>query len=67
MIEYSCEGCGSDVYAYGLDAVPPHGFCVVCAWLCEHVPDPEEMEMHRRGMDLVVANRVSARYHRAKP
>ena len=48
MIEFDCEGCGLHVYAFGIDTVPKHHFCAACAWLCEFVPDPEEMEQIRR-------------------
>lgn len=42
-IEFDCEGCGDHVFAYGIHRVPLHGLCNTCAWLCENVPDPEEM------------------------
>lgn len=43
MITFTCEGCGYHITAFGIACVPPHGLCATCAWLCEHVPDPEEM------------------------
>jgi hypothetical protein len=43
VIEFDCEGCGVHVFAAGIDTVPGHGLCAVCAWLCEFVTDPEEM------------------------
>lgn len=42
-VEFHCEGCGVHVAAFGINRPPLHQFCAVCAWLCEHVPDPEEM------------------------
>jgi hypothetical protein len=42
-VEYDCEGCGVHVINFGRDRVPVSGFCAVCEWLCEFVPDPEEM------------------------
>jgi hypothetical protein len=41
--EFDCEGCGAHVYAFGQDKPPSHQFCATCVWLCEHVPDPDEM------------------------
>jgi hypothetical protein len=43
MIEYDCEGCGCHVCAYGIERIPIHSLCCTCAWLCEHIPDPEIM------------------------
>lgn len=40
---FYCEGCGSHVSSFGITRPPPHGFCAVCAWLNENIPDPEEM------------------------
>lgn len=40
---FQCEGCGDRVLAFGIERPPAHGLCSVCAWLCEEVPDPEEM------------------------
>jgi hypothetical protein len=51
MIEYDCEGCGYSVVNTSLDRPPRSGFCAVCEWLCEFVPDPEEMELLRRQID----------------
>jgi hypothetical protein len=45
---YDCEGCGIRVFVFGRDTVPAHGFCAICAWLCEFVPDPIEMMAMRR-------------------
>lgn len=51
-IEYTCEGCGWPVVNVSRDTVPPSGFCAVCEWMCEHVPDPVEMmELRRRLLD----------------
>lgn len=51
-IEFDCEGCGNHVIQFGGDK-PASQLCSVCAWLCEHIPDPAEMiELHnmlRRG------------------
>jgi hypothetical protein len=47
-LEFDCEGCGWHVVAPALEAIPVHGFCAVCAWLCEYVPDPEEMMRVRK-------------------
>lgn len=54
MIEFICEGCGVYVTFITAESIPKHGFCMTCAWLCEHVPDPEEFwklykEMERIG------------------
>jgi hypothetical protein len=43
MIEFVCEGCGVNVFAFGITERPAHGMCATCAWLCEFIPDPEEM------------------------
>lgn len=43
VIEFDCEGCGYHVFACGIARVPAHGLCDTCAWLCEYMPDPEEM------------------------
>jgi hypothetical protein len=42
-IEFNCEGCGVHVVAFGLATIPKTGLCAMCEWLCEFVPDPEEM------------------------
>lgn len=47
-VEYDCEGCGSHIYNAGYDKVPKTGLCLMCAWLCEHVPDPEAMMVIRK-------------------
>lgn len=65
MVEYACEGCGSEVYSSGAETVPSHGFCAMCAWLCEYVTDPEGIErMRRTGGWLNTRAEVSARYRR---
>lgn len=64
MIEYDCEGCGIHVYAYGRDAAPMTGFCGTCEWLCEHVPDPEEMMAIRVEHDWLNPDRPGARLPR---
>jgi hypothetical protein len=47
--EYECEGCGWVVVAVALLKPPGHMLCMQCAFLCEYVPDPEEMiELHKR-------------------
>lgn len=48
--EFNCEGCGLRVVVFGATQQPAHGFCSVCAWLCEFVPDPEEMMSVRRAL-----------------
>jgi hypothetical protein len=48
-VEFNCEGCNSRILLLGLNARPAHGLCVVCAFLCEHVPDPtEQVELRGR-------------------
>lgn len=42
-IEFDCEGCGDHVISFGMDKVPRHGLCGVCAWACEFIDDPQEM------------------------
>lgn len=42
-VEWACEGCGFRVIALGMDRRPSHQLCAMCVWLCEFVPDPEEM------------------------
>jgi hypothetical protein len=49
--DYVCEGCGLHVFACGIPQPPAHGLCGTCAWLCEHVPDPEEMMKLRKIID----------------
>lgn len=51
-VEWDCEGCGLHVIGFGMAAKPRHGLCALCAWLCEHVPDPDEMMRTRRALDL---------------
>jgi hypothetical protein len=51
VIEFDCEGCGAHVYNVGRDTLPVSGMCALCEWLCEHVPDPEEMMTLRRKLD----------------
>ena len=41
-VEFHCEGCDSRVVLLGINSPPAHRLCVVCAFLCEHVPDPNE-------------------------
>ena len=53
MVEYDCEGCGVHVSAFGIETRPAHGFCAVCAWMCEYVTDPEQMEKLRRQQGLL--------------
>jgi hypothetical protein len=50
-IEYTCEGCGVRVAALSVFQSPAHGFCVQCAFLCEYIPDPEEMLTVRKALD----------------
>jgi hypothetical protein len=50
-IEYTCEGCGMRVVSLPIFQPPAHGFCVQCAFLCEYIPDPEEMLAVRRALD----------------
>jgi hypothetical protein len=42
-VEYVCEGCGSPFLLLGINQRPAHGFCIICAVLSEHVPDPAEL------------------------
>jgi hypothetical protein len=48
VIEFDCEGCGVHVFAFGRDTVPLTHLCATCEWLCEFVPDPEELMAVRR-------------------
>lgn len=41
--EFDCEGCGWHVVAVALTEPPEHQLCAQCAFLCETIPDPEEM------------------------
>jgi hypothetical protein len=50
-IEYTCEGCGMRVAALSIFQPPAHGFCVQCAFLCEYIPDPEEILAVRKALD----------------
>lgn len=55
-LEWDCEGCGYHVIALGMDQIPAHRFCSVCAFLCEFV-DPAELDsvmarLNRFGMRL---------------
>jgi hypothetical protein len=52
-VEFDCEGCGARVFAVGIDAVPRHGFCCVCEWLCEFVTDPESIQAIRERQNLI--------------
>lgn len=47
-VEFDCEGCGLPVVSFGIDQVPPHGMCAVCAWLSEHEAPEHIMELRRR-------------------
>lgn len=47
-IEWTCEGCGYRVIAFGITSRPAHQFCAVCAWLTEHIADPPVIEAIRR-------------------
>jgi hypothetical protein len=51
--EFDCEGCGIHVYSIGRDTIPTSQLCSVCEWLCEHVPDPEEMMRLRERLGLI--------------
>jgi hypothetical protein len=33
----------SRVHLLGINRRPAHGFCIVCAFLNEHIPDPVEL------------------------
>lgn len=52
-VEFACEGCGTHVVSFGRDTVPPSGMCAACTYLCEYVPDPEEMMEIREAMGLI--------------
>lgn len=47
------------VFAFGIARVPAHGFCSVCAWLCEHL-SPEEMATYRKAAGLLMLERNPA-------
>jgi hypothetical protein len=51
-IECTCEGCGVRVVALSVSEPPAHGFCVQCAFLCEYIPDPGEMLVVRKALDI---------------
>ena len=51
-IECTCEGCGVRVAALSVFQPPAHGFCVQCAFLCKYVPDPGEMLVVRKALDI---------------
>ena len=51
LVEYICEGCGVCVVSLSLSRPPSHGFCVQCAFLCEFIPDPQEMIDVRKALD----------------
>jgi hypothetical protein len=53
--KFDCEGCGWHIVDVGRDTVPEHGMCATCCFLCENVPDPEEMMEIREAMGLIVA------------
>jgi hypothetical protein len=40
MIQYTCEGCGAEVFNVSRDTIPASQLCAVCEWLCEFVHDP---------------------------
>jgi hypothetical protein len=42
-VEYLCEGCSSHVRLLGINRRPVHGFCIICAFLSEHILDPVEL------------------------
>jgi hypothetical protein len=46
--QWICEGCGDHVIALNRTEVPAHQLCNVCAWLCEHIVDPKQIEHIRR-------------------
>jgi hypothetical protein len=50
-IEYTCEGCAMNVAALSVFQPPAHGFRVQCAFLCECIPDAEEMLAMRKALD----------------
>lgn len=54
-IEYDCEGCGMYITNTSRDTVPVSRLCMMCEWLCEFVPDPEEMMALRRRQGLIEA------------
>ena len=43
--EFDCEGCGYSIVSF-VDPLPSHGFCAICAWLCEY--DPKHVMERRR-------------------
>lgn len=70
-LEWDCEGCGYHVIALGMDQIPAHRFCSVCAFLCEFV-DPAELDSvmgsvcaYHSGR-LSLSNRASATFAKAR-
>ena len=55
-VEYLCEGCSSHVLRLGINRRPVHGFCIICAFLSEHVPDPAELVELRGRIALDLAD-----------
>ena len=51
-VEYACEGCGVYVTSLAVFDPPMHGFCVQCAFLSEYIPDPVEMMVVRKALDV---------------
>lgn len=50
-VEFDCEGCGIHVVSF-VDQIPAHGFCALCAWLCEFEAPENLMPLRRRLMPL---------------
>lgn len=48
-VQFTCEGCGVQVFAFGVDCIPRHQLCSVCAWLCEFADEPAVFDnLYRR-------------------
>jgi hypothetical protein len=37
FVQFACEGCGSGVYMFGRNDVPPGHYCLTCGFI-EHGP-----------------------------
>lgn len=59
--QFMCEGCGAEIYAFGMTETPGHGFCSTCHWLDFYLrKDPEEFwDMYKLTMKDVGNDRES--------
>jgi hypothetical protein len=55
-IEFDCEGCGVQVFAFGIDAAPETQMCAVCEWMCEHLDPLEMMTIRQARGDMAECN-----------